>query len=452
MKINSTIYGYVLVAFFYFAIEFHSQYAPLKIPYTDTRLIIDGNLDDWSTYFEAEFEDTIDTFVSNARFDVSETFPANFDFTKIRSPKSRNKVKFRAFWNLSELCCAYIVYDSHLFAQVKSELVKPKIHLNDGIELYLDTRNEGSRKMDINDYQFLIDIHNYSEVFKGDLKEILADTVAVPKDYAQNILFHSAVKIMGSVNDDKPDTGYVIEIAIPFAAIGLESESGMKMRLDVCVNDIDYALSETEFVEEASTAMHPFSWGGYSDFGYPEFWRSVQLAGAPTWFETISEKYKSEWFWIYSFSVVVSLAAILFLTMRIRKINRLPSADEIVLSKFLNITEKENRSQNEEILKKATEYITRKSSEPIRSNNLADNLGISLRQLQRITKEELNLTPTNYICIIKLQLAADYLKNKSGNVSEAAYEFGFSDPSYFSKIFKKHFNVSPSEYIKKADK
>jgi AraC-like DNA-binding protein len=45
----------------------------------------------------------------------------------------------------------------------------------------------------------------------------------------------------------------------------------------------------------------------------------------------------------------------------------------------------------------------------------------------------------------------NYAKNllKSGeNISETAYAVGFSDPGYFSKVFKKHFNINPSDYVK----
>jgi len=71
--------------------------------------------------------------------------------------------------------------------------------------------------------------------------------------------------------------------------------------------------------------------------------------------------------------------------------------------------------------------------------------------LQRITKEEIDTTPTNFIYLVKLNLAAEYLKNHLGNVSETAYEFGFSDPGYFSKLFKKHFGISPLDYQEKND-
>jgi AraC-like DNA-binding protein len=51
--------------------------------------------------------------------------------------------------------------------------------------------------------------------------------------------------------------------------------------------------------------------------------------------------------------------------------------------------------------------------------------------------------------MVKLNLAAEFLKNKKGNVSETAYEFGFSDPGYFSKLFNRHFRITPNDFLKK---
>ena len=37
------------------------------------------------------------------------------------------------------------------------------------------------------------------------------------------------------------------------------------------------------------------------------------------------------------------------------------------------------------------------------------------------------------------------------NVSESAYRVGFSDPNYLSKVFKKEFGVTPTEFISQKD-
>ncbi len=43
--------------------------------------------------------------------------------------------------------------------------------------------------------------------------------------------------------------------------------------------------------------------------------------------------------------------------------------------------------------------------------------------------------------------ARELLISSQLNVSEVAFEVGYSDPLYFSRIFRKHFNVTPSSLI-----
>jgi YesN/AraC family two-component response regulator len=43
--------------------------------------------------------------------------------------------------------------------------------------------------------------------------------------------------------------------------------------------------------------------------------------------------------------------------------------------------------------------------------------------------------------------AKELLKSGS-NISETAYAVGYSDPGYFSKVFKKHFDINPSVFVK----
>jgi AraC-like DNA-binding protein len=139
-----------------------------------------------------------------------------------------------------------------------------------------------------------------------------------------------------------------------------------------------------------------------------------------------------------------------------RKIRKMPAKQEMPASKVIFV-EKQTASApsgmtaNQELLRKASEYINAKARDNINSELLARELGVSIRKLQRITSEEISATPTNFIYMVKLNLAAEYLKNKKGNVSETAYEFGFSDPGYFSKLFKKHFGLSPVEYLEKNE-
>ena len=84
----------------------------------------------------------------------------------------------------------------------------------------------------------------------------------------------------------------------------------------------------------------------------------------------------------------------------------------------------------------------------ITPNELAQEMATSIRQLQRTFKDELSITPNTFITTIKMEEAAILLKAKEMNISEVAYAVGFSDPAYFTKVFKKYFNQNPKHYIK----
>ena len=49
---------------------------------------------------------------------------------------------------------------------------------------------------------------------------------------------------------------------------------------------------------------------------------------------------------------------------------------------------------------------------------------------------------------IRMKMAADMLRENQYTISEIAYQTGFSDPSYFSRVFKSVFQITPKEYQK----
>ena len=59
--------------------------------------------------------------------------------------------------------------------------------------------------------------------------------------------------------------------------------------------------------------------------------------------------------------------------------------------------------------------------------------------------------PADYIRLIRLKRAAQLLKEQQHSITEVAEMTGFSDAKYFREVFKKHFNVSPSQYAKQKE-
>ena len=105
--------------------------------------------------------------------------------------------------------------------------------------------------------------------------------------------------------------------------------------------------------------------------------------------------------------------------------------------------------RDEEFLKKYDDIIMENISNADLSNDLlASRLCISESTLIRKIRKLLNTSTSNYIKVKRLNLAAQMLKDASGNnVTDICYTVGFSNLSYFSKCFKEHFGCTPSEYI-----
>jgi signal transduction histidine kinase/DNA-binding response OmpR family regulator len=78
---------------------------------------------------------------------------------------------------------------------------------------------------------------------------------------------------------------------------------------------------------------------------------------------------------------------------------------------------------------------------------LAQEIGMSRRHLNRKIKAITNLSTTDFIRTLRLQKAARLLKSASGTVAEIAYKVGFNNLSYFSKSFRKHFGQLPSDFM-----
>jgi AraC-like DNA-binding protein len=79
---------------------------------------------------------------------------------------------------------------------------------------------------------------------------------------------------------------------------------------------------------------------------------------------------------------------------------------------------------------------------------LQEHIGMSKTHLTRKLKILTGLSPGTLIRNIRLEKAAELLKNNKGNITEIANIVGVSNPSNFTKSFRKYFGVSPKEYSK----
>jgi AraC-like DNA-binding protein len=110
-------------------------------------------------------------------------------------------------------------------------------------------------------------------------------------------------------------------------------------------------------------------------------------------------------------------------------------------------------SLDEQFLVKAKRIVEENMANPDFSIDTFSKLaGMSRSQLHRKTTALFNLSPSEFVRSLRLSRAAQRLKQKSGTVSEIAFDVGFNNLSYFSRSFREQYGVLPSEYSDKGKK
>jgi AraC-like DNA-binding protein len=75
---------------------------------------------------------------------------------------------------------------------------------------------------------------------------------------------------------------------------------------------------------------------------------------------------------------------------------------------------------------------------------LCQKIGMSRSQLFRKIKALTDIAPSDLIRLYRLNKAKALLESGAANVAETAWEVGFKDPSYFSKLYQEEFGTTPS--------
>lgn len=97
-------------------------------------------------------------------------------------------------------------------------------------------------------------------------------------------------------------------------------------------------------------------------------------------------------------------------------------------------------------VRKCENYMRMNLHKKLRVTELAAYAGIDRSYLSRIFREQKGQSPQQYLLKLKMETAAQHLKNKEISIKEAALCVGYDDPLEFSKQFRRHFQVSPGEW------
>lgn len=106
-------------------------------------------------------------------------------------------------------------------------------------------------------------------------------------------------------------------------------------------------------------------------------------------------------------------------------------------------------SSDEEFINNLMDYTEREWSNPnLNIEDFSRNVGYSKSQFYRKMISITGKSPNRFIREYRLEQAIKLLRKKNDNISEVAYETGFSTPAYFSKCFLDAFGILPSHFLK----
>ncbi|MFA6948172.1 MAG: helix-turn-helix domain-containing protein [Eubacteriales bacterium] len=95
---------------------------------------------------------------------------------------------------------------------------------------------------------------------------------------------------------------------------------------------------------------------------------------------------------------------------------------------------------------KIVSYLYQNSASDISVDTVAQRFHFSRSYISHMFKNCNGVSFSEFLCRVRLENAAGLLVSSSLPVSSVASEVGFDDANYFSKIFRRHFGISPREY------
>ena len=97
-------------------------------------------------------------------------------------------------------------------------------------------------------------------------------------------------------------------------------------------------------------------------------------------------------------------------------------------------------------VRRAVDLCKRQYALPLSVADLAATAGMSRFHFTRLFKRAVGMTPHRYLTYVRIERAADLLSTRGHSVKSAARQTGFSDPSYFCKVFHGMMGTSPGSF------
>lgn len=123
-----------------------------------------------------------------------------------------------------------------------------------------------------------------------------------------------------------------------------------------------------------------------------------------------------------------------------------PFEFEVCLTQTLQKLEKIHPLSSDPMIDKTLEIIHNEFNRDLTLEELAERVFLSPNYLSILFKKEMNIGLNKYLNNFRLEKACSLLLNSNMKVIDIAKYIGFDNPSYFNRLFKNNFGMTPSIY------
>lgn len=122
--------------------------------------------------------------------------------------------------------------------------------------------------------------------------------------------------------------------------------------------------------------------------------------------------------------------------------------DMLKLQNFLsNFPQKDIHIKHKNFLvQQVIDIINKEFRSSLSLNYLSQEVGLSSSYLSRLFKKETGVSITKYILNLRMRVARDLLENSVMKIIEISNSVGIENSSYFNKLFKQLYGMTPSDY------
>jgi len=103
-------------------------------------------------------------------------------------------------------------------------------------------------------------------------------------------------------------------------------------------------------------------------------------------------------------------------------------------------------------VEQSKQFMIEQLSSPMDMEELARSSGVSTSRFYQAFRSYTGLTPLKYMTKLRLDASMRMLSGTSSSIVDVAHSVGYPDEYYFSRLFKKHMGLAPTEYAQLAKK